>query len=233
MELYCFSSTGNSRRAAETARRACGTTPIFLAVFPVHAQTIPDLVRAQLQALPPMSGPACVLCTYGGVSAGSALRDAASILTGKDLCVIAAAELPDRHSYESAVKGDSLSVPRRWSEKDLTDFLTRAVQKASSGGAPARLPRRRSLGKYLPQRLLAVLGTRYPAAEPSRCTGCGRCAAHCPTGAANGKNRACIRCAACVSACPTGARTLRLRTPVTRWYLQSQIRKAKTPAFYL
>lgn len=232
MELFCFSCTGNSRRAAETAQRVCGDAPLFLAVFPVHAQTLPNLARTQLEDLPARSGPACLLCTYGGVSAGSALADAARILTAKGLTVIAAAELPDRHCYDRAVKGDDLSVPRRWTEDELTDFLTRTVQKVASGGGPAQLPRRFP-GELLPRRLLAALGTRYPAADPGRCTGCGACQKSCPTGAARGDTRACIRCASCVDACPVNARTLRFRTPITHWYLKHGIRKEKEPSFYL
>lgn len=232
MELFCFSCTGNSRRAAETARKVCLDAPLFLAVFPVHAQTLPDLARARLEALSPRSGPACILCTYGGVSAGSALADTAHILTAKGLTVIAAAELPDRHCYDKAVKGDDLSVSRCWTEEELAEFLTRAVQKAASGGGPAQLPRRFP-GKVLPRRLLAALGTRHPAADPVRCTGCGTCQKSCPTGAALGDKRACIRCAACVDACPAGARTLRFRTPVTHWYIKQGIQKAKEPVFYL
>lgn len=231
MEVYCFSPTGNSRRAAETARRLCGNTPLFLTVFPVHAQTLPGPVRAWLKALPPMSGPACILCTYGGVSAGSALADAARLLTDRGLTVIAAAELPDRHSYDRA--DSALTVPRRWREDELAEFLTRAVQKAADGGGPVQLPRRPSPGKYFPQRLLAALGTCYPAADPSRCTQCGACERSCPTGAAFGRRTACIRCASCVDACPAKARALRFRTPVTRWYLKHGVQKAKEPAFYL
>lgn len=231
VELYCFSPTGNSRRAAEVARRVCESTPLFLAVFPVHAQTLPDLARARLKALPPMSGPACILCTYGGISAGSALNDTVRILTRKGLTVIAAAELPDRHSYDRA--DSALTVPRRWREDELAKFLTHVVQKAADGGGPVQLPQRVSPGKYFPQRLLAALGTHYPAADPSRCTRCGVCEKTCPTGAAFGCKTACIRCAACVDACPTKARTLRFRTPVTHWYLKHGVQKAKEPAFYL
>ncbi len=231
MELFCFSCTGNSRRAAAVARRVCANAPLFLAVFPVHAQTLPDLVRAQLKALPAAPGPACILCTYGGISPGSALADAARVLAAKGLRVIAAAELPDRHSYDRADAG--LTVPRRWTEEELAEFLTRAAQKAADGGSSVPLPRRITPGKFFPQRLLAALGTRYPAADPSRCTRCGACETSCPTGAAFGSRSACIRCAACVDACPSQARTLRLRTPITRWYLRHGARRAKEPAFYL
>lgn len=231
MELYCFSPTGNSRRAADAARRVCGDAPLFLAVFPVHAQTLPELVRAQLKALPPMTGPACILCTYDGISAGSALADAARILTAKGLRVVAAAELPDRHSYDRA--DGSLIVPRCWTEEELAEFLTRAVQKAADGGGPVRPPRRVSPGKYFPQRLLAVLGTCYPAADPGLCTRCGACEKSCPTGAAFGDPKVCIRCAACVDVCPAKARVLRLRTPITRWYLRRGVSQIKEPAFYL
>jgi len=233
MDLCCFSATGNSRRAADLARQICGNTDLFFAVFPVHAQTVPDLFRARLEALPPGSGPACVICTFGGVNPGSALADCAAILAGKGYSVIAAAQLPDRHSYDRAVPAGRLDLPRRWREDELEEFLRAVRKKVAHDPSPVQLPRKNSLGKHLPQPLLATLGTCYPASAPDLCTHCGQCAAVCPTGAALGDKRACIRCAACVDACPVHARVLRFRAPVTRWYLERNIRRAKEPEFYL
>ena len=133
MELYCFSCTGNTRRAADITREICERSNLFAALFPVHAQGIPRLARRQLEALPPMSGPACVICTYGGVSPGAALSQGAAILTRKGLTVLAAAELPDRHSYDRATGGGGLVLPRRWEQEELERFLRAVMAKARAG----------------------------------------------------------------------------------------------------
>ena len=233
MELYCFSCTGNTRRAADITREICGNSTLFAALFPVHAQGIPRLARRQLEALPPMSGPACVICTYGGVSPGAALSQGAAILTRKGLTVLAAAELPDRHSYDRATGGGGLVLPRRWEQEELERFLRAVLAKAGAGGGAVALPRRLAPGRLFPQRALAALGTHYPGADPARCIECGACAAVCPAGAALEHRGRCIRCAACVEACPVGARALTFRTPVTKWYLARGIAREKAPRFYL
>ena len=233
MELYCFSCTGNTRRAADITREICGNSTLFAALFPVHAQGIPRLARRQLETLPSMSGPACVICTYGGVSPGAALSQGAAILTRKGLTVLAAAELPDRHSYDRAAGGGRLVLPRRWEQEELERFLRAVLAKAGGGGGAAALPCRLAPGRFFPQGALAALGTRYPRADKARCTGCMKCAAVCPAGAASGHRERCIRCAACVEVCPAGARALTFRTPVTKWYLARGIAREKAPQFYL
>lgn len=202
------------------------------AAFPVHAQTVPRVFRQRILALPQGTGPACILCTYGGVDPGSALRDCARLLARRGYTVLAAAELPDRHSYDRS-HCPGLEVPRRWRDEELSAFAQAVRDKLSAQPSPVRLPHRLSPGRYLPQHAMAALGTRYPAPDAQLCTHCGRCAAVCPTGAALGDKKRCIRCAACVDACPSGARRLELRTWVTRQYLARSIRAPKEPAFYL
>lgn len=246
MAVYCFSPTGTSRRVAKalaeipvdlTLPRQREQAPrpeageLFTLVFPVYGQRVPGPLRAWLKALPPTAAPACLICTYGSVSAGGALSEAAGLLKRAGMTVTAAAALPGPHCYDCGETGRDLNGA---GETDLAGgaaFYRRVLAKDPK--ALVEITPRWDPARLLPDRLAPVrLGVPRPKADLTLCNRCGACNGVCPTGAAGDRAVDCIRCGACVRACPTGARKLRFRTPVVPWFL-SQAMKKSPPRFLL
>ena len=252
--LWYFSPTGTGRRAAkrlETAfpglEAADLTLPaaraeppeirpgeLFTLLFPVHGHRLPGPLRCWLEQLPTARVPVCLICTYGSVGTGNVLRRTARLLERKGMAVIAAAELPGPHSYGCAETGRDLSRAGETDLKGLCAFYRAVLEKAAGGNStPTAMPGGFDPVGLLPEGFpLERLTAYYPAPDPARCTGCGRCSLSCPTGAAGGDRKACIRCAACVHACPAKARRLRFHSPFPARFLERQIQK-RPPRFIL
>lgn len=246
MAVYYFSPTGTSRRVAKALgpeaidltlpdRRRNAPRPmageLFTLIFPSYGQRVPGPLRDWLKGFPAVDAPACILCTYGSVSAGAALAEAAGLLARAGMTVTAAAELPGPHCYDCGETGRDLTGAGETDLAEAADFYRRVLAKEPK--SPVNITPRWDAARLLPDRLAPVrLGVPRPGADHALCTRCGACQAVCPTGAAAYRAVGCIRCGACVRACSTGARKLRFRTQFVPWFLSKTIQK-RPPRFIL
>ncbi len=239
MAVYYFSPTGTGRRVAKALvpepidltrpdQRRNAPRPeageLFTLVFPVHGQRVPGPLGDWLKGLPAVDAPACVLCTYGSVSAGATLAEAAGLLARAGMTVTAAAALPGPHCYDCGETKHDLTGAGETDLAGAADFYRRVLAKEPK--SPVHITPRWDAARLLPVRLAPVrLGVPRPGVDQTLCTQCGACQAACPTGAAEHRTEDCVRCGACVRACPTGARKLRFRTQLVPWFLSKTIQK--------
>ncbi len=214
--------------AALTTPEERGRAPLpekggrFTLVFPVHGQRVPAPLRRWLAALPRTEARAVLICTYGSVSAGGVLAEAAGLVRRRGMTVVAAAELPGPHSYAVARTKRDLTGGGETDLAGLRVFYEQAKERST----PISITPRWDPARLLPDRLAPVrLAVRPPRPDLSLCRGCGACQAVCPVDGGD-----CIRCAACVKACPAGARRLDFLTPIPAWFLSKTIKK-RQPRF--
>lgn len=171
-------------------------------VFPVHCQSIPDIVKDFLSRLRVKN--LIVIATYGRKCCGNVLH---YVQSHYDHNIIAAAYVPTKHSYLD--------------ESGFDEFEKLSViAKKLNNPTPIRLPRRyRNPLSDVCKGLRSRLGVKI--FKDGNCNSCGQCGAICKSHAIeNGKtNKNCIRCLKCVEKCPRKALHYKLSLPM-RIYLQ-------------
>ena len=167
-------------------------------VFPVHCQSIPELVKAFLKKVSVEN--LTVVATYGKMCCGNVLYQ---IQKRYQKNVVAGAYVPTKHAY---IDGDSTFC--------AFDKLLPIIQKIKAP-APVQLPKlyQNPLANLFPK-LRSRLGLRIRKSES--CNGCNACAAQCSfhaikSGKTNGR---CIRCLKCVGRCPRRALSVKIRLPL-------------------
>ncbi len=180
--LHCSIEDISSRQVSSSVAN------IAVVVFPVYCQNIPSPVKNFLRRL---KAPFAVLiATYGRISYGNVLCEAASLLSSE---VIAGAYVPMGHTF--------LNEDTFFDSNALAPILDRihSPRKAS-------IPKEhKNVFADLFPALRSRIGVRIK--KSGACTDCGICTKICPMGAMQGNRieRQCIRCLKCVSSCPQKA----------------------------
>lgn len=200
--VYCFSGSGHSLAVADflADKLNCEVTEIHngivsentmetsIVVFPVYCQNIPRPVKMFLKQL--TSKYVILIATYGKISYGNVLHEAAKMLQGQ---VIAGAYVPTGHTFlnESTDSGfeELMPVLERIKEPQKA-VIPKSHKNILSNIFPALRSR------------ISVRITRTNA-----CRMCNACARSCPMNAINNGNIGsdCIRCMRCVTNCPNNA----------------------------
>lgn len=209
-----YSCTGQSREVArymadklsfplfDMERIDGGCYGNLVLVFPVHCQSLPDIVKAFLKNTEIKNLTA--IATYGKACCGNALYEIQNKY-GKN--VIAAAYIPTKHSYSN---GES-----------FRDYgaLNPLIDKIKAP-APIGLPKlyKNIFAGFFPKARNRFCVKLYKTAD---CNGCNRCAEVCPEnaikrGVTNGN---CTRCLKCAATCPQNALKFKPRLPL-RIYLK-------------
>lgn len=212
--VYCFSGAGHSWNLAEWVADRSGApvcrigtqdakqADVAVVVFPVYCQNIPQPVRRFLPTL--AAEHVVLLATYGGISPGNVLQEAARAVAGT---VIAAAAVPTGHSL--------LGEPACADYSALTPLFDRMAH-----------PKRVKIPRLLKNPFSDVFPSwrsRIGVAMrcTPECTHCKRCELSCPQQAMHDgrPDHSCIRCLRCVGVCPENALQFSAR-PVTKCYLR-------------
>lgn len=194
---------------------------------PVYGGHMAPVARERLSAVSGDSTPCVIVAVYGNRAFENALADMNEFAEANGFVPVAAAAFVGEHSYSTAATPIAAGRPDARDISEAKSFGLGIARKISAGTlAPADVAEihdmpssdssvaafRSFVAEYQKQQKESP---KHYFSEVSResCSGCGACAAACPTAAIDSvtldvdKTR-CIRCAACVKACPEGARTL-------------------------
>lgn len=220
VDLYYFSPTGGTLKAAETFCRALaehvtlidlgvqtpseGGAELAVAAMPVFAGRIPSVMPERIRRLKGQGRKAVALAVYGVRAYDDALLELCDLLEEAGFEVIAAAALIAEHSIVREVgKGrpdaqDAAEI-RAFAEKVEASYHQCAHALTVPGNRPYRE---------------GMKASATPASSLD-CNRCGACAAVCPTGAIRVEDEAvttelskCMMCMACTAVCPQSARAL-------------------------
>lgn len=193
----------------KSAEKKFSTDDLLIIGMPVYAGRLPAIAVERFRALKGNNTPVVAVAVYGNRAYDDALLELCDLCVEQGFTVVASAAFIGEHSFSSP---DQPIAENRPDQADL--------QKAEALGETIKtqLAEKPVAANFIPAE---TPGNRpyKPAMNPSaaatdatgKCTGCGVCAAHCPTQAISGTVTdpdKCIWCAACVKACPTGARQI-------------------------
>jgi Pyruvate/2-oxoacid:ferredoxin oxidoreductase delta subunit len=176
---------------------------------PVYTGKLPRQVIQCLEVLNGKGKECTAVVVYGNRDYGIALRHMAKLLTKKGFKVNAAGAFIGQHSYSKLIPvaiGRPDKKDLEFAEKFGTDCLDRS-EHLSIKKIPAQIDMISKSKGYMPLN---------PVFNTERCTNCGTCAAHCPTGIISAETgnyinkkakKDCVGCMACVFGCENAART--------------------------
>lgn len=222
-ELYYFSPTGGTKKAAELfcAGVAEHTEQIDLCsrgqepkqpesglvvlAAPVYGGRIPAIAADKIKRLNGKGKKVVTLAVYGTRAYEDALLELNRTAEESGFEILASAALIARHSIVPAV-GEGR--PDEADQAEILAFAGKVLEKLGQGEKnPVKVP-----GNYPYKPEMAVAATPISL---SSCTQCQKCVSACPSGAIQmGQGttvtslEACILCMACVFACPEQARVL-------------------------
>lgn len=178
---------------------------LSIITFPVHCQNIPIPFKSVLPKI--KANYFIINITYGKMSFGNCLADAAKLLRGK---IIGASLIPAKHTY--------LDEPSHKQLYRLDDIIERIPLKQE-----IRIPHfpRHILANFFPV-LRSQIGIKI--IQSDRCTKCNLCTNHCPTEsivAGTIKKHKCIRCLKCIYVCPEKVLDFKVRKPL-KYYLRKE-----------
>jgi ferredoxin len=218
------------------------TTDYLFVIFPVYADTLPDIVAEYLGRLRVSGIPVTIIAGYGNIYPGNALVHARVLLEAKGNTVCSACTVVTAHSYSGDAIRVGIGEPSSEHLKVFQQFVRDSIDKVERAARPGLcrvdLPEGRvRLRSRPPQRLLPQMFIRQPRVLEERCSHCEVCIDMCPS-AAIGRdltidNGRCIRCLACVKYCKADARVFETRTQLLPWILTRDGRAPKQNSFYV
>jgi ferredoxin len=217
-------------------------TDYLLVVFPVYADTLPDIVSKHLEKLVVTGLPISIVATYGNIYPGKALSKAKAILEDKGNTICSACTIVTAHSYNGNHVELGIGEPSQEKLKVINQFISESIKKIEQSNqlnlcnisVPAGRIRLRSRA---PQKLFPQIFIRQPKVQIERCNQCKVCLNICPSGAIDENlsidNRKCIRCAACIKYCRNKARTFETRTQLLQFILMQGGKEIQENKFYI
>lgn len=227
IKAFAFSGAGTTKRAAQTFSDAAGL-PYTLTDITSHGAAAIDCVPGDLAvfAVPSFGGrvqapavvrigrcrgediPAVLLVTYGNRAVDDTFLELADTIRANGFVPVCGLAVVAHHSLMTDV------AVGRPDETDVA-LIERTARETIEALASARDAHELELTDIPGARpYRAFDGVPFHAKADARsCTGCGACAAQCPTGAIDPVHPAetdtdlCISCARCITICPSGART--------------------------
>ncbi len=195
---------------------------LLVVASPIYAWKIILPLEVFLSNMPDGRGKyAALAVTYGGVTSGHALYNAAKLLGEKGIPTLGAVKVVASHSNVLDEEKDPFSNHPDESDLEVVDAFARGViekMEIEKGCREAILPDT-FRPRFLPVRLLSktYFSKRHSRKFPpgirfvhGKCTQCGRCVRACPVNIITmdpypAKNGTCIKCHNCKRVCPKGA----------------------------
>lgn len=231
--ILCFSPTGGCRTIALAIRNDSDSfinftlpqsrvnLPSFsqssevVFVIPVYNRSVPDICAQYIKKLNGKNAGASVICVYGGVTKGNALKTAAKLLQRSNFNVKKGAYIAAPHFYSNTklnnLSAERLERIRAFLNGDFSGRIISVSKNAHSASAVSVQPLMKAL-------------TGKCTVNPSACTACGQCLNNCPADAINSDFKAdgnCILCGACVNTCPQHARSIRFFSPLPYLFIKA------------
>lgn len=196
---------------------------------PVYGGHVPPLALERMKQVRADHSPAVIVVVYGNRAYEKALTELDAFASGLGFKVIAGGTFIGEHSYSNAEHpvaagrpdADDLQFAEQFGQKVRAKVVSATGVDTLYGVDVSRIqrpsqpffPLLRFFRKVIKLRKSGIPLPRTPEVDAERCTHCGRCVAHCPTGAIlKGKEcdtvaEKCIKCCACVKECPQHARS--------------------------
>lgn len=238
-----FSPTGGTENVAKLIAAELGAESVDVTVFdygmsfgpddlvffcfPVYGGRIPSPMYSRMRNVSGQGSSAVPVAVFGNRAVDDALIEMSDLCKKQGFKTVAACEMIAPHSLDrhyGAGRPDARDIAQ------LRQFLKKLAGMTSF--AEISVPGSHDYKKYD--------GVPFRPSSGKDCTGCGTCAAECPTGAIdpsdpmNPDKSKCISCMRCVSVCPSKVRKLpapmRLAASVA---LRKLCSGRKEPKFYL
>lgn len=249
--VHCvfFSPTGTTRAVVQAVCRGSGQTPgleidlkepvggqLFFATddpvvigMPVYGGRLPRLARERFANIKGSGASAVAVVVYGNRDMGDSLLELCELCAAQGFNVIGAAAFVGEHSFSSSEFPIAAGRPDDSDIQKAEQFGTQLIRAS----LPLELDKIPGQHPYKPE--MQPVGTAAES-DPSLCTQCGQCVAHCPANAIRISDGLppqtdpdrCIWCAACVRYCPSGARKIvlpKIHEISDRLYKTCQTRK--------
>ena len=210
-----------------------GKNDLLIVGVPVYGGRVPVPARERLERFLGDSTPVILAAVYGNREYEDALLELKNLLEERGFRAVAAGAFLAEHSI---VRSIAAGRPDEADRQKIGVFAEEAATKIERIDNLSEEPELFVKGNF-PYRQFN--GTPFDPHGFKSCTGCGICAAKCPTGAIPkespqkiDKNR-CISCMRCVKVCPNGARGLNpVKYAAIRKMLESKCKGRKEPEFF-
>lgn len=202
---------------------------LVVITVPVYGGHVAPLALERMKDIYSDGAPAVIAVVYGNRAYEKALSELDTFVTERGFKVIAGATFVGEHSFSNnkypiasrRPNADDLKFAELFGEKIRTKITAAADLEKLYGVDVMRIQRPRQpffpllrfFRKVIRLRKSGVPMPRTPEVDAERCTHCGYCSKHCPSGAipegdeCNTVADKCIKCCACVKGCPQNART--------------------------
>lgn len=180
---------------------------IVIFAMPVYAGRLPKVAVEHMSGLKGDGQRCVVMCVYGNRAYDDAVIELCDLAVAKGFRPIAAGAFIARHSIFPQVAATRPDSRDRGALAAFAELISTRLRK----GEVLDLTRVPGNREYRSPRGVPFV----PDVDESKCTECGVCANHCPTGAIaeegsrNPDAAKCICCMRCVEECPVDARALR------------------------
>lgn len=244
-----FSPTGGTKKVADTVAEGWGepfkpvdlmrseiqerftSEDICLISVPSYGGRVPSVAVERLRTLSGNGAKAILIAVFGNRAIDDTLLELSDELQKVGFQCIAAVEAVAQHSLMPQY---GQGRPDANDQEELKQFAQQIKTAVGNGtlSAALSLPGNRPYREYN--------GVPLKPAATNHCTGCGRCAAECLTGAISvadvrkTDSKKCISCMHCVTICPNHARKLnKLMVAVAAKKLKKACSERKNNTLYL
>ena len=213
-------------------KRTFAPDELAVFAFPCYGGRIPAPMHERMKGIKGSNTPALLLCVFGNRAVDDAYLEMKDAAAENGFVSIAAAEFIAPHSVDRSYASDR---PDASDLKIMDEFAAKFREKIAAAEAPKaiELPGNRPYREYngIPIK---------PGYKAKNCIHCGKCFAHCPTGAINAAEPdkfdrdKCISCMGCVAVCPEGARYIPTAMKIAgKAFLKKACSDRKEPKYFL